>query len=145
MKLPFKPLALALAIAASGASTALAQSEPPALPTLAPAQQDQVRQQLDPYRARVQARIERGEINPDEGNRLIRWREWQLAQQAAGLAPPPATATAPSDRVVREYVYPPYPYYPPYAGPYYYPGPVYWGAGICAGGFGHHWGGRICI
>jgi hypothetical protein len=67
----------------------------------------------------------------------------------AGAGPPPPPpgpiyeeAPAP---VVREY-YRPYPYYAPYYGPgYYAPAPYYFGASICAGGFGHHFGGRICI
>ena len=29
--------------------------------------------------------------------------------------------------------------------PYYAPAPYYWGASICAGGFGHHFGGRVCF
>ena len=48
-------------------------------------------------------------------------------------------------------VEPPPRYYVPYY-PYAYPAPYYWGTrpyyygpSICAGGFGHHFGGRICF
>jgi hypothetical protein len=43
------------------------------------------------------------------------------------------------------------PYYGPYYAPYYYgpryyrPAPYYWGASICAGGWGHHGGARVCF
>jgi hypothetical protein len=52
------------------------------------------------------------------------------------------------------YVVEPAPLYAPYyrpAVPYYYPyyyGPrpyAYWGPSVCAGGFGRHFGGRICF
>ena len=48
------------------------------------------------------------------------------------------------------------PYYAPYYGPYYAPpyyyapryyapAPYYWGTRICAGGWGHHGGARVCF
>jgi hypothetical protein len=135
-------LAASLAVLASG--TALAQSEPPALPNLTADQAAQVQQELSAYSREVEARIDRGEINPDEGRRLLAWREWQIARQVAGLTAPPETpGTRPA---VREYVYRPY-YAPPpyYYAPPYYAGPVYWGPSVCAGGFGRHFGGRVCF
>jgi len=135
---------LAAALSALACGAAFAQTEPPALPDLTTAQTEQVQRQLSDYRRSVEARISSGEINPDEGQRLIAWREWQIANQVAGLAPqaPPAQ---PPHRVVREYVYPPA-YVPPpaYVAPYY-AGPLFWGPTVCAGGFGHHWGGRVCF
>ena len=160
-----KRLALLAALAGLlGSGAALAQATPyaapgapspqasppstaqPQTPTLDARQQAEVRRQMDLYRTEVEGRVQRGEITGDEANRLLRWREWQITQQVAGLAPPPGPiyeeVPAP---VVREY-YRPYPYYVPYYGPAYYaPAPYYWGARICAGGFGHHFGGRICI
>lgn len=155
-------VAVLAALACSGA--ALAQTTPyaappapsarpspgaagaPQLPQLDATQQAEVQRQMDLYRSEVDGRVQRGEITGDEANRLLRWREWQITQQVAGLAPPPGPiyeeAPAP---VVREY-YRPYPYYVPYYGPAYYaPAPYYWGARICAGGFGHHFGGRFCF
>jgi len=141
---------LMAAISAFACGSAFAQSEPPTLPNLTADQAEQVEAQLADYRRSVDARIAGGEINPDEGQRLIAWRQWQIANQVAGFAsqqpaPPPR-------RVVREYVYPPGEYvYPPaylpppgYVAPYY-AGPRYWGPTVCAGGFGHHWGGRVCF
>ena len=40
--------------------------------------------------------------------------------------------------------YAPAPYYAPYYTPYYY-APRYWGPVVCAGGWGRHGGGRICL
>ena len=48
----------------------------------------------------------------------------------------PAPLYAPAYRPVVPYY--PYPYY--YGRPY-----AYWGPSVCAGGFGHHFGGRICF
>jgi len=134
---------------------ALAQSGPPPLPTLTPQQSADVKQRMDAYRQQTEARVTRGEIDPEEADRLLRWREWQLAQQAAGLAPAPMGYDAPPSVTYerpRDYVVvapPPYyyaPYYP-YPAPYYWnPRPyAYWGPSICAGGFDRHFGGRICF
>ena len=64
-------------------------------------------------------------------------------------APAPYYQTAPSDGYVVEpaplyapYYRPVVPYYPYYYGPRPY---AYWGPSVCAGGFGHHFGGRICF
>jgi len=67
--------------------------------------------------------------------------------------PPPgayAQAQPPVPYYPQPYYAPPYygPYYAPpyYYGPTYYrPAPYYYGARICAGGWGHHVAGRICI
>lgn len=147
-------------------SPAVAQSLPPPLPTLTTPQSSDLQQRLAPYRAATDARVSRGEITPDEANRLVRWREWQLARQAAGRALPPDYAQGtpadydapPTYAVPPDYDGPPGAYYPvepaPYYGPYYryaapyYWGPrpyAYWGPAVCAGGFGRHFGGRICF
>lgn len=68
-------------------------------------------------------------------------------------APPPGPAYDPAPPPpARPYYSQPYyvpyyaPYYAPYYGPTYYaPAPYYWGARICAGGWGHHFGGRVCF
>jgi hypothetical protein len=144
-------LMAALACACAGTGVARAQDVPP-LPPLTEAQAADVRQNLDAYRAETHARVARGEILPDDAERLLRWREWQLAQQAAGLAPPPTVPTTSEPPVTPPYAAAPYypprayygaPYYRPY--PYYYGAPVYFGASICAGGVGHNFAGRICI
>lgn len=144
---------------------AVAQSLPPPLPTLTTSQSSYLEQRLAPYKVATDARVSRGEITPDEANRLVRWREWQLAQRAAGrtLLPDdaqgaPADYDAPPTYAVPPDYYGPPAYYPiepvPYYGPYYryaapyYWGPrpyAYWGPAVCAGGFGRHFGGRICF
>jgi len=114
-------------------STALfAQTGAPTAPPLTATQSQQVQQEMDAYRRETDARIARGEITPDEAQRLVQWREWQLTQRAAGLAPPPAP---PPPRVV--VAPPPPPYYAyPYYGPYY--AVPWWGVSVCAGrGFRH--------
>ena len=132
-----------LGVASLGAA---AQSTPPPLPQLTAEQAAQVQQELSSYRADTEARVARGEINPDEAERLIAWREWQLAQQAAGLAPQPPLPSAPV--VAAPYPAPapyyapgPY-YYRPYYGPYYAP---YWGLSFCAGRAYRHGFGSVCI
>ena len=158
---------------------ALAQSSPPPLPTLTPQQSAEVEQRIDPYRKQTQDRVARGEITADEADRLVRWREWQIARNVAAPAPPPDYGaprdygTPPDYAAPREYgaspdyvappdygarapqvvvVEPPPRYYVPPYYPYAYPAPYYWaprpyyyGPSICAGGFGHHFGGRICF
>ena len=160
-----------LAVALVCGGPALAQSSPPPLPQLTPEQSKTVEQRLDAYRAQTEERVSRGEITPDEADRLIAWREWQIARQVASAArapqagvPPdyvpradedvPAADYAPPP-VERDYVIvPPPPYYDPYyryPAPYYYapyyypPRAYYWGPAVCAGGFGRHFGGRICF
>lgn len=154
-------MAAALAVAATlGAGVAVAQSTPPALPSMTAEQSGQVSQALALYRADTEARVGRGEITPDEAELLIAWRQWQLAQQVTGQAPPPPAPPQATDRppvVVAPYPYSgaptyvsPYyaaPYYPaPYYGPYYAPpAPYYWGFSLCGGrGYRHGWAG-FCI
>lgn len=150
----------------AAAPAVFAQSSPPPLPAMTPEQSSDVQQRLDSYRKATDARAARGEITSDEANRLTQWREWQLAQQAAGRALPPVyDHRVPPDYDARpvyavppDYYGPPGDYYrvepPSYYGPYYpyaapyYWGPrpyAYWGPAICAGGFGRHFGGRICF
>jgi len=155
-------LTLALACACLGWTGATpAQSSPPPMPNLSDTQSADVQRQMSLYRSEVDGRVSRGEISADEAQRLLQWREWQLAQQAAGLAPPPGPAAAdqpppgpvviqPAPVVVAPPIVRPYSYYyPPYYGPvyrpYYAPRPYYWGPSVCAGGFGRHFGGRFCF
>ena len=116
-----------------------AQSSPPPLPALTAEQSTELARQLDAYRRDTDARVTRGEITADEAARLVQWREWQLAQQAAGLAPGPSTVigerapvyspdappqTYYEPRPSDYYVVPPAPVYAPY---YRYATPYYWG------------------
>ena len=146
--------AVSLALAA-GAAPALGQSAPPPLPQLTPQQSSEVQQRVDAYRRATDERVARGEITADEAERLVGWREWQIAQQVAGIAasppevvydspPPDYYDSRPRDYIVEAPVYGPYYRYP---APYYYaPRPYYyWGPAVCAGGFGRHFGGRICF
>jgi hypothetical protein len=153
---------------------ALAQaSTPPAPPALSEQQSQEVHARIDAYRRATDARVQRGEISADEAARLVAWREWQIAQQMAATtarANAPRDAGVPPDydgsrdadapRLRGDYesrpgdyyvvepppVYAPYPYYR-YPAPYYWgPRPyAYWGPSICAGGFGRHFGGRVCF
>ena len=143
-----------LATTLAFAPAALAQSSPPALPELTPEQSHSVQQRLDAARRDADARVSRGEISSDEAERLLAWREWQIARHVAGAAAmpgvPPDHREPPlvqRDRVVS--APPPYyaddgPYYR-YRVPYYAPVPYYRSLGVCAGGFGPHFGGRICF
>jgi hypothetical protein len=139
-------MAVAAAALAILPNAVFAQDATPSAPPLSAAQAQQVQKEMDGYRREIDARLARGEITPDEAQRLLQWREWQLAQQAAGLAPVPP----PADRIV--IAPPPYPapryYYPyPYYGPYYAPGYVApgWGVSVCAGRAFHHGFGSFCI
>ena len=131
--------------APSGAMQPYTSATPPPA-QLDAAQSAEVQRQVGAYRAEIDARIARGEISPDEAGRLLQWREWQIRQQVAGLAPPPGAIYEQVPVPVREYYYRPY-YapYPYYYGPAYYPAPYYFGASVCAGGWGRHFGGRFCI
>ena len=171
MKRLFALSGITLALLAA-APCALAQSSPPPLPALTAQQSAMLNERLDPYRQQTEDRVARGEITADEGDRLIKWREWQIARQVAGVSAAPRSS-ARSD-VPPDYVEPQAPDYaesvppdyveapsreyvvvepPPYYGPYYrYPAPYYraprayyWGPAVCAGGFGRHFGGRICF
>jgi hypothetical protein len=143
-----KRFALVLALAALAALpfAASAQADLPPLPTLTPTQSQQVRQEIDRYRRDTENRVARGEITPDEAERLLQWRQWQVAQQVAGLAPAPPAAEplvgAPGPYAPAPY---PYPYYDrPYYAPYY-AGPPYWGLSFCAGRSFHRGFGGFCI
>jgi hypothetical protein len=152
----------------AGGSVANAQSSPPPLPALTAEQSAAVEQRLDSYRQETERRVARGEISRNEADNLLAWREWQIARQIANDAPPAAAGddvppdyagNTTSDAGSGYYASPPprrdyvvvAP--PPYYGPYYYryPAPYYWGPypyvgpSVCAGGFGHHFGGRICF
>ena len=143
---------LAVALAAAPL-VAVAQATPPPLPALSQQQSEDLQARVDAYRRQTDERVARGEITPDEAMRLVQWREWQVARQMASDSARPAIdedvpadyyASAPPRDV---YVIP-----APAYGPYYYPAPywgprpyAYWGPSICAGGFGHHFGGRVCF
>ena len=170
MKRLFALAGITLALLA-GASLAHAQASPPPIPALTPEQSATVSQRLDPYRQETERRVARGEIARNEADNLLNWREWQIAQQVARATttpsiradvPPDYTPAPPDDaRSAAPYPYdappPPREYVdaapPPYYGPYYrYPAPYYRGPypyyvgpSVCAGGFGHHVGGRICF
>ena len=159
-----KRLALVLALGVAGAPAALAQPAPgttampgpaattapysatgPAMPQLDAAKSAEVQRQIGLYRTEIDGRVARGEITAAEAERLLQWREWQIARQVAGLAPPPGPVMEEVPvPVVREY-YRPYYAYPYYYGPAYYPSPYYFGARVCAGGWGRHFGGRFCF
>ena len=136
-------MAVAAAMLAIIPTALLAQDGTPSAPPLVASQAQQVQREMDAYRRETDARVARGEITPDEAQRLQQWREWQLAQQAAGLAPAPPP---PAERIV--VAPPPYPppryYYPyPYYAPYYVaPG---WGLSVCAGRAFRHGFGSFCI
>jgi hypothetical protein len=174
MKRLFALSVLTIALLAAAPFT-LAQSSPPPLPALTAEQSASVQQRLDAYRNETEDRVSRGEITADEADRLLAWREWQIARQVAGAASTPtpsaqddvppdyrppvsAQGDVPPDYrpPVRQYVPPreyvvvePPAYYGPYyryPAPYYWaPRPYYWGPAVCAGGFGRHFGGRICF
>jgi len=164
--------AVALGVASSIAS---AQSTPPSLPPLTQTQSQELATRMDSYRRATDARVAQNEITADEGARLVQWREWQIAQQIAAAMPAPLPATtsraptdyppvppdyreslppasrdgAPPDYYAVEpaptyvpYYSPAVPYYPYYYGPRPY---AYWGPSVCAGGFGRHFGGRVCF
>jgi hypothetical protein len=152
MKRLFALTAVTLALIA-GMPFALAQSSPPPLPALTAQQSATVQQRLDTYRQQTEARVSRGEITPDEADNLLEWREWQIARQVAGITPaPPARSEVPPDYYEPPrrdvVVVQPAPYYGPYyryPAPYWGPYPYYGDPAVCAGGFGRHFGGRICF
>ena len=114
-------------------------SGPPGLPSLTPEQSANLSQEMARYRQWVDERLARGELNPDEAQRLVEWRRWQLARQIAGQSEP-------APRVVERQ----YAYGAPAYGPYYAPPPpppVYYGPRIslCAGGGSHHAFGSVCF
>jgi len=149
-----------------------AAQAPPQLPALTQQQSQDLEARMDAYRRYTDERVARGEITRDEASRLLSWREWQLARQIAStswdrtdtqgdvppdyVAPPDDdAASTPRDVYIAPpraaYVAPPptrYYYPAPYYPAPYYWGPrpyAYWGPSICAGGFGRHFGGRVCF
>ena len=132
-----------------------------------PASEQWVDQQVAQYRKEVESRVARGDLNPDEAERLIGWRRWQIQQQAAGRAPAPAIAARQGavDQARRQaaaaapppyYANYPAPYYPaaPYYPSPYYPAPYYYGPryapyvpgiSVCTGGFGRHYSAAFCF
>jgi hypothetical protein len=149
-------LAVVLASVLLGASAGVrAQAMPPPLPSLTSEQSARVQQEMDRYRRELDDRLSRGNIMPDEAQRLAAWHEWQYAQREAGLAPP-GPSIARRDDVPPDYVPPPvryaapaYYYGPPVRyyepAPYYLAPPLYWGPSICAGGGGRHGFARFCF
>jgi hypothetical protein len=161
MKRLFALTGLTIALLAA-APFALAQSSPPALPALTPEQSASVERRLDLYRKETEGRVSRGEISADEADRLLQWREWQIARQVSDASsapprsgqddvppdyrePPVRESVAPRDYALVAPAPYPGPYYPSPAPYYAAPRPYYWGPAVCAGGFGHHFGGRICF
>lgn len=165
---PYLPAAsqtfLPAPVAVPGQSTNAAQAPAPAAATAAPtdpastppASEQWVDQQTAKYRSEVEARVARGDLNPDEAERLIGWRHWQLQQQAAGHAPAPQIMARQNAAEANGVVvpgpggyYPPYPtpYYAPYYGGWYRPGygPFVPGISVCTGGFGHHYAASVCF
>jgi hypothetical protein len=155
---------LAVALSIVDPTPAHGQPLPPPLPSLTQQQAEQVRSRIDAYRRDTDARVARNEITADEAERLVRWREWQIAQQTANAGAavipmradgaPSYDASVPPDyqgpRTPDYVVVEPAPVYVPYYRPvvpyYYAPRPyAYWGPSVCAGGFGRHFGGRICF
>jgi hypothetical protein len=131
-----------------------APSDPASTP---PASVQWVDQQVAQYRREVEGRVARGDLNPDEAERLIGWRRWQLQQQAAGRAPASQIIAGQNaaDRARDRILATPYPraYYDPYASPYYAPGYGGWygpgpyvpSFGLCAGGIGRHYSAALCL
>lgn len=156
--------ALAVAVGAPASASPM----PPPLPKLDVAQATRLADRMKLYRIEVEGRVSRGDITAAEAERLLAWREWQIARQIAGLAPPkPAYITPnyapragesgvpPDYRPVAPapYVYSiPYPVYAPwpaYPWPYgWYGSPwpaITWGATLCGGGYGHHFRFGACL
>jgi hypothetical protein len=121
-----------------------------------PASEQWIEQQVASYRNGVEARVARGDMNPDEAERLIGWRRWQLTQQAAGTAPESSIIARQNAADRRDVVVvpSPRPYYAPGYAPYYYgngyaPGYAPYAVppriGFCAGGIGRHYSGAVCF
>jgi hypothetical protein len=139
-------LGLLAATLCIGANVSLAQSPAPVpdAPPLTEAQARDVQREIDAYRQEVQQRLAQGALTPDEAQRLIAWRQWQLAQQAAGAVAPSQIfelqARADAERAA---FVPPYAYYDGYA-------PAYGGVwvvrpAVCAGRWGRGWAGNVCF
>ena len=136
--------AVVFAAALGAACAALAQGPVSATPPLTAAQVAAVQAELDAYRRDVEMRFAQGSLTHDEAQRLMAWRQFQLAQQAAGTTAPSQIlqlqAQADAQRaavVVPGFVYDAR---PPAFG-------VLWALrpSICAGGFSRGWGGSVCF
>lgn len=140
------PVALLAAALCLVAGVALAQSPAPvsAAPPLTEAQALDVQRELDAYRQDVQQRLAQGALTPDEAQRLLAWRQWQLAQQAAGTVAPSqilelqARADAERASMVAPYAY--YDGYAPAFGALWAVRPA-----VCAGRWGRGWAGSVCF
>ncbi|MBS0326128.1 MAG: hypothetical protein JSS46_06215 [Proteobacteria bacterium] len=155
-------------LAVAWSAPSVAGTMPPPLPSLDSTQSSRLDERMKLVRDEVEARVARGEVTATEAGRLLAWREWQIARQIAGLAPPPPeyitpnyppqpgeTGVPPDYRATPPapvYYTIPYPVYAPwraYAWPYggyAAPWPPFaWGATICGGGFGHHFRAGICF
>ena len=155
MQLPLIALAAAGLLFAMVSSSS-AETAPPPLPALTAEQSAHLEQEMARYRQEVDARVARSEVTDAEAQRLLAWRKWQLARQAAGLAPR-TVEVAPALVDTNPYYGKPYYYGSPYAyarpyhwepRPYYRgPEPYYWGPRIsfCAGGFGRRAFGSLCF
>jgi hypothetical protein len=143
MKAKLIMLALASVLAA-GAGSALAQSGAPELPALSAEQKTNLDSEMRRIEADVDGRVARGELRPEEAERLLEWRRWQLARQIAGLVPP-----EPPRVIVRhEYAPPPPVYYDPWYPAPYWGRPYYWYGpriSVCAGRWGRHSFGSLCF
>ena len=143
----------------AGQAPAAATAAPADPASTPPASEQWVDQQTAKYRSETEARVARGDLNPDEAERLIGWRHWQLQQQAAGEAPAPQIMARQNaaDRARANVVvvpgpggyYPSYPtpYYAPYYGGWYRPGygPFVPGVSVCTGGIGRHYAASVCF
>ena len=123
-------------------AVAVAQGPVSATPPLTAAQATAVQAELDAYRRDVDARLAAGTITPEEAQKLVAWRQFQLAQQIAGAAPPSdiiaLQAQADAQRPVTPYFI--YDAPPPAFGLLWALRPA-----ICAGGFSRGWGGSVCF
>ena len=136
------------------AAPAIASTMPPPLPTLDAAQSSRLDERMRLLRHEIDGRVSRGEMTASEAERLLAWREWQIARQIAGIAPPNPAYVTPNyppqpgePGVPPDYrAAPPAPLY--YSAPYpvYAPWPAFgWGATVCGGGFGRHFRAGICL
>ena len=165
--LPVAMLAVAM-LALVSSARGVASTMPPPLPSLDATQSSRLDERMKLVRDDIEGRVKRGDLTASEAERLLAWREWQIAQQIAGIAPPPPQyitpnyAPRPGEAGVPpdyrpappapSYYTVPYPVYAPwpgYAWPYGWygaPWPAFgWGATICGGGFGHHFRAGICL
>jgi hypothetical protein len=126
------------------ASAAFAQSPVPDTPPLTPAQAQDVQRELDAYRQDVALRQAQGNVTAEEAQRLIMWRQYQLALQVTGTATPSQIierqAQADSERMAVTSAYGYYPGIAPLLGAIWMLRPT-----VCAASAGHNWGGSVCF